>query len=385
MRFLKRTQFILLVLILAATLVASSACGGSNNPPVITSLTANPATVSPGDDSTITCIATDADSDQLTYTWTGTGGAITGNGSSVILTAPATPGSCSINVVVSDGRGGTDTRGVAVTVATAITTGSISIASTPAGAAIYIDGTDTGSVTPLTISNVAEGNHDIELTYYHYIDKIGTVTVTAGETTSINWPFTWAPDQTLTIQPDANASKDAPVFQDHPDTNYNDNQLAVSQHIAYTQAKSYIQFNLSSIPSGAVIIGARLGLWYSYSDVLSTDAPVGAYKVTGDWNASKITWTNQTTYTTTAAATVTVPADPTYDFIYWNILDLAKGWFNSPITNNGLVLASTDETSINGARIFLSSVATNASQRPKLEIIYFNPSPITTLLNVSIP
>lgn len=374
MKLLKRTQFILVVLVLAATLVASSACGGSSNhPPVITSLTANPATVSPGGNSSIACVATDADSDSLTYTWTGTGGAITGNGSSVILTAPSTPGSCSINVVVNDGRGGTDTRGVAVTIATTLSTGSIDIASTPAGAAIYIDDVDTGSVTPLTISSLAQGNHSIELTYYHYRDKIGTVTVTAGETTSINWPMAWAADQNLTIQPDTNTSKDAPVFQNHPDTNYNDNHLAVSQHIAYTQARSYLQFNLGSIPSGAVIIGARLGMWYSYSDVGSTDASVGAYKVTGYWNASTITWTNQTTYATSAADTVTLPADPTYDFIYWNILDLAKGWLNGSITNNGLVLASTDETSINGARIFLSSVATNASQRPKLEIIYFNP------------
>jgi len=195
----------------------------------------------------------------------------------------------------------------------------------------------------------------------------------------------WAEEHTIIIQPDTNASKDAPVFQDHPDTNYNDNQLVVSQHIAYTQARSYLQFNLSSIPSGAVIIGARLGLWYSYSDVGSTDASFGVYKVTGDWNASNITWANQTTYAASAAATATVPADPTYDFIYWNILDLTKGWFKGSIANNGLVLASTDETSINGARIFLSSVATNASQRPMLEIIYFNPSPIIALLNVSIP
>jgi hypothetical protein len=377
MRLIKQARFILLVLVLAATLVAGNACGGANHPPVITGLISNPPTVSPSGNSTITCAATDADSDQLSYSWTGTGGAITGNGSSVIFTAPSMPGVYSINVVVSDGRGGMDTRGVAITVLTSVTTGSIAIASTPAGAAIYVDGADTGSVTPLTLSDVSEGTHSIQLTCYHYIDKIGTVTVTAGETTSINWPMTWAADLSLTIQPNTSASKDAPVFQDNPDINYNDNQLAVSQHIAYTQARSYLQFNLSSIPSGAVIIGARLELWYSYSDVGSTDASVGAYNVNGNWNASTITWNSQPTYASSAAATVTVPADPTYDFIYWNILDLAKGWIDGSIANKGLVLASTDETSIDGARIFLSSVAANASQRPKLEITYFNPSPIT--------
>ncbi len=383
MRLFKRTQFILVALVIAATLVASSACGGSNHPPVITSLTPNPAAVLPGGNSTITCVADDVDSDQLTYTWTGTG-AIIGSGNSIVFTAPSTPGTYTISVIVSDGRGGTDTRGAAVTVSTTIATGSIAIASTPAGAVIYIDGKDTGSVTPLT-TNVAEGNHSIKLTYYHYIDKIGTVTVSAGTTTAINWPFTWAPDQTLTIQPDVNASKDAPVFQNHPDTNYNDNELVVSQHIAYKQSRSYLQFNLSSIPSGAVIIGARLELYYYDSDVLSTDASFGIYKVTGDWNASTITWTNQPTYATAAAATVAVPAGATSDFIYWNIIDLAKGWCNGSITNNGLVLASTDETSTNGERFFFSSVATNASQRPMLEIIYFNPSPLIAQVDILMP
>jgi len=90
MKLFKRSQFILLALVIAATLVAGSACGGSNHPPVITSLTPNPAAVLPGGDSTITCVADDADSDQLTYTWSGTG-AIIGSGNSVVFTAPSTP------------------------------------------------------------------------------------------------------------------------------------------------------------------------------------------------------------------------------------------------------------------------------------------------------
>jgi hypothetical protein len=369
MRLLKRTQFILAALVITATLVASSACGGSNHPPVITSLTPNPAAVSPGGNSTITCVAIDADSDQLTYTWTGTG-AITGSGNSVVFTAPSTLETYTINVVVSDGKGGTDTRGAAVTVSTTIATGSIAITSTPAGAKIYIDGTDTGSVTPLT-RNAAEGNHSIMLTYYHYINKIGTVTVTAGTTAAINWPLTWAPEQTMNISLGTNTSI---VDQRTPDANANNVTLLVGMSNANTLLRSYIKCNLSSIPSGAVITDARLGLYYYFSAPGSTDASFVVYTVTGVWNVSTITWNNQPTHAASPAAAATVPSSPTNDFIYWDIFNLAKGWRSGSIANNGLVLAALNETVNEGGRAF----GNPTPELPKLEIIYFNPSPITT-------
>jgi hypothetical protein len=80
--------------------------GGANQSPTISSLTANPITVSTGGVSIITCTASDPDGDTLSYTWTATGGTISGSGSSVSWTAPNTPGTYTINVAVSDGYGG---------------------------------------------------------------------------------------------------------------------------------------------------------------------------------------------------------------------------------------------------------------------------------------
>ncbi len=80
--------------------------GNPNNAPVV-SLTANPAIVPVSDSSTITCNATDSDNDPLTYTWTASGGTITGYsnaGATAFWVAPATIGASIITCKVSDSK-----------------------------------------------------------------------------------------------------------------------------------------------------------------------------------------------------------------------------------------------------------------------------------------
>ena len=78
----------------------------SNNPPIITSIVANPTTISTGAVSAITCTASDLDSDTLTYTWSAASGTISGTGSQINWTAPASSSTYIINITVSDGHGG---------------------------------------------------------------------------------------------------------------------------------------------------------------------------------------------------------------------------------------------------------------------------------------
>ncbi|MGD8539153.1 MAG: PEGA domain-containing protein [Candidatus Aminicenantes bacterium] len=65
-------------------------------------------------------------------------------------------------------------------------TGSIQVNSTPQGAKIYLDGTDTGKVTNSTLDNVEAGSHIVRLSLDDYEDYEETVTVTAGETAIVN-------------------------------------------------------------------------------------------------------------------------------------------------------------------------------------------------------
>ena len=66
------------------------------------------------------------------------------------------------------------------------TTGSLSFFSTPPGAVIFINGTDQGVKTPSTLTGLTAGTHDVKLMLAGYLDWIGTVTVTAGQTAYLN-------------------------------------------------------------------------------------------------------------------------------------------------------------------------------------------------------
>jgi hypothetical protein len=95
------------LLIGGCTLVKQLNIGvAANQPPVITSLTAEQKTVTRAMTTTIECIASDPDGDELSYTWSPSGGNITGKGSTVTWVAPNTYGTYTITVTVTDGRGG---------------------------------------------------------------------------------------------------------------------------------------------------------------------------------------------------------------------------------------------------------------------------------------
>ncbi|MFC2013517.1 hypothetical protein ACFLU8_01325 [Chloroflexota bacterium] len=60
-----------------------------------------------GGQSNVTCVATDPDGDSLSYTWSVTGGKISGTGNAVIWNAPGADADFVVNVTVDDGKGGT--------------------------------------------------------------------------------------------------------------------------------------------------------------------------------------------------------------------------------------------------------------------------------------
>lgn len=77
-----------------------------NHNPVVNSVTVSPASVPAGGMATVTVSASDQDGDQLTYSYTVTGGGIVGNGAVATWTAPSTSGAHTVTVTVNDGNGG---------------------------------------------------------------------------------------------------------------------------------------------------------------------------------------------------------------------------------------------------------------------------------------
>jgi hypothetical protein len=370
MKLARWIRWTVLVLIVIA-MVNTGACGkAENEPPVITSVTATPANVGLGDTTTLACVASDTDEDTITYSWTVTGGTISGEGSTVTWIAPSVEGDFTISVTVDDGEGGTDTGTVEVSVV--VTAGSISVESNPSGAAIYLDGSDTGNISPHVIIGVEAGAHTVRLTYSHYKDRQEQVRVSAGETTYINWVLTRAPAQTITIQPAPDVSMDAHVEEVIPDGNLGLSEtIWIGEWPGGQRNRSYLQFDLSSIPTTAVVLKAELRLYYhSSSSVQPVD--VGAYEVTSSWNDSTITWNVQPTSASTPEYVRTVPANVTDYFESWYIEDLAQGWIDGSITNYGVVLRDTDETTTKACKGFYASDLVYGPRRPALVIEYYD-------------
>ncbi len=64
--------------------------------------------------------------------------------------------------------------------------GSINITSKPSGATIYLDGQDSGHVTPDTLTNITAGTHTITLKKKNFKDATGQVEVIAGQTVNFH-------------------------------------------------------------------------------------------------------------------------------------------------------------------------------------------------------
>jgi hypothetical protein len=338
-----------------------------NTPPIISSLTPSATELPPEGSCTIGCTASDADGDSLTYAWTASGGTITGTGDSVSWEAPAAEGTYTISVEVSDGHGGTASDSCDIVVE--MKYGSIDIQSSPAGAAVYLNEVDTGNITPYVITDLEPGSYTVMLDYYHYKYREQTVTVAPNETTYINWSLTYAPEQTLTIQP----GKDSYVYDPTPNDNYgNDNDLYAGAR-AMGVCRSYLQFSVDSLPENAVILNARMGLYYFYNAPYNP-VQIGAYPVLGAWAETGITWNDQPVFATVPVGTYTFPDSPTGDYRYVPITGLVRSWWNGSQANFGVMLKSDDESGWEGWVGFYSSERSITAQRPKLVITYFDPT-----------
>jgi hypothetical protein len=94
----------------------SDTTGPGNRAPEVTSLTADPDTVDPAGICTLTCSTADPDGDDLTYTWDGGEGTITGVGATVTWIGPIEAGTYQVSVTVDDGKGKSDSDSVLVEV-----------------------------------------------------------------------------------------------------------------------------------------------------------------------------------------------------------------------------------------------------------------------------
>jgi len=252
------------------------------------------------------------------------------------------------------------------------TTGIIDVNSTPTGAKVYLDGVDTGQVTPIILTNIEAGSHIVKLDKFHYkIWEDTAVTVNVNQTTYLNPPLTYVSTQYITLQPGPEGI-DSPVESNNPTTNYGNSTGCAVGNTATNIIRTYIKFDLSTIPANAIVVDADLKL-YQWGTLGTDNFTIGLYKVTSDWDESIIDWDPQPTCSFDAEITSEISWGTTPTWRSWDIDTLAQAWLDGSITNYGVVLKDTNEASVDMLAYFLTSDYATDTKRPKLEIDYYIP------------
>jgi hypothetical protein len=102
--------------------------------------------------------------------------------------------------------------------------------------------------------------------------------------------------------------------------------------------RSLIKFDLSSLPTNAAVQSAKLRAYYmGYWDYPNHVRTVTAYRITGDWTESGVTWDNKPS-PGTAYGSVDIPANDDWGWRELDVRDLVQSWVNGSIANQGVML-----------------------------------------------
>jgi hypothetical protein len=329
--------------------------------PIINSFSANPSIIIVGESSTLSWSVTDATSVTIDQSV----GSVASTGTTAV-----TPATTTTYTLTATNVTGSVTASVTVTVGAAF--GSIDINSNPDGAKVYLDGVDTGQVTPIILTNIDTGSHIIKIDKYHYkVWEDTAVTVNANQTTYLNPPLTYATTQYITLQPGTDG-KDATISSAIPASNFGNETYSWVGDFGTTITRLYIQFNLSSVPANARIVDADL-LLYQYFTFGGSDFTIKLQKINNSWDESTISWDLQPTCSSDPIITINITAGAT-TWKSWDIDDLVQAWLDGGIANYGAALKDTHETSGDTiAYFYTSDYSTDTTKRPKLVISYYIP------------
>ncbi len=222
---------------------------------------------------------------------------------------------------------------------------------------------------------------------------------------------TLAPAAILTLTP----VQDAVLYEDPTGTAANGSGefllVGRTNQASNSRRRSLLQFDLSTLPAGAIITSATIQLHLTI--VSTADTGISLYVVTSAWTAGPsdpignestgvtavlgdTTWlqsSKPTLWTTaggdflpTASATTTVTS--TSGYFQWTSAALiadTQNWLANPASNYGWLLAG-DETIPQSAKKFESSNSTTSQFRPQLTLEYIQlPEPTQALLLLALP
>gem|GEM_PF-3570967 len=127
---------------------------------------------------------------------------------------------------------------------------------------------------------------------------------------------------------------DAQTSQKYPDANYGTNPLMYSGNMIDSLSyRSYLRFDLSPIPTGAIINSATLIVYVASA----TGSPtIEVRSAVQGWTESTVTWNNQPIPSALIIDSQVISSSP--GFVSWDITSLVSMWFGGKVFNNGICL-----------------------------------------------
>jgi len=181
------------------------------------------------------------------------------------------------------------------------------------------------------------------------------------------------PPQNQTVTVTFNATNDTYVKEDDNTTNFGsaDKMFVTSEDTAPSKnRRALVRFNLSSIPSGAVIQSATLKLFMNNAPGSSRTHQV--HRVTADWEEKDpggVTWNTQPSVDGLSSSNITGTTNNVY--VRWNVTADVQGFVNGSFPNYGWrIKDSVENESPKKEAEYRTREWSNASQRPMLEIVY---------------
>jgi len=181
-------------------------------------------------------------------------------------------------------------------------------------------------------------------------------------------------------------SQDAYINEYYPETNYGADW---SLRIKNDNERSLVRFDLSSIPSSAIVTDATLRL-FAYRRQGSASTPLmGAYPLKRAWSEGSVTWrqaaadqpwglagANDLVADREGTAVASTPLTTVPDWYALSVTSAVQSWVTDPASNYGFILINLESAA---EFIFYSqNYPVNAGLRPQLEVTYYVPLPTAT-------
>ena len=269
---------------------------------------------------------------------------------------------------------------------TSTSTATPTLTATPSQTATY---TTTPTNTPTTMPS-ATNTLTPTLTLSPTVTFTPTHTPTLTPSSTSTATLTFTPTMTFTPSPTPTPglpacysgtpngllpSDDTFIRGDSPLSNYGSEKTLDVRPDNGGDRRGLIKFDLSSIPSNATITSATL---YLHEVDNKSGQTTSVYRVTSGWSESTVTWLTWTLLGGDFDQSIsyfTFLPDQSNCTLTMDITNLVRLWVNGTYPNHGLMLYSTG---MSHKISYVTKEETDASQRPKLDIVYTVPSATPT-------